>query len=77
MLDGHQRILVSVKLIAYDINATKGLVSVRSSKVGSLSKFQMSFGLHLFKSLFPTLRGNKGHIQKNIFNMYQSLEIPK
>lgn len=77
MHDGHQRILVSAKLIAYDINATKGLVSVRSSKVGSLSKFQMSIGLNLFKSLFPTLRGNKGHIQRIIFNMYQSLEITK
>lgn len=62
MLAGHQRIFVSAKLIAYGINATKGLVSVRSWKVVSLSKFQVSIGLNLLKPLFPTLGENKSHI---------------
>lgn len=55
MLDGHQRISVSAKLIACDINATKGLVALRSLKAGSLCKFQMPIGLNLFKLFFPTL----------------------
>lgn len=64
MLDGHQRIFVSAKLIACDINATKGFVSVSSLKAGSLSRFQMSTGLNSFKPFLPTLEKNKGHISK-------------
>lgn len=62
MLDGHQRISVSSKLIACDINITKGLVSMRYLKAGSPSKFEMSIGLNLFKPFFPTLWENKSHI---------------
>lgn len=62
MLDGHQRIFVSAKLIACGINATKGLISVGSLKASSLSKFPVSIGLNLFKPLFPTLTENKCHI---------------
>lgn len=66
MLDGHQRIFVSAKLIACDIKATKGFVSVRSLKAGSLSKFQMSIRLKLFKPFLPTLGENKGHMPKEL-----------
>lgn len=62
MLNGHQRIFVSAQLIACDINATKGWVSVRSLKAGALSKFLMSILLNLFKPLFPKLGENKSHI---------------
>lgn len=78
LLDGHQRIFVSAKLIACGINATKGLISIRSLKAGSLFKLRVSIGLNLFKPLFPTLGEKKCHFTiLNYHNMYQSLEITK
>lgn len=71
ILYGHQRIFVSAKLIASGINAAKGLVSVRSLKVVSLSKFQISIGLNLFKPLFPTLGENKSYHYSKLPLIYQ------
>lgn len=72
ILYGHQRIFVSAKLIASGINAAKGLVSVRSLKVVSLSKFQISIGLNLFKPLFPALGENKSYHYSKLPLIYQS-----